>query len=61
MSVSSPEDGKRFSFRNGVFYSYFEFRAMDKAHRLGDSNKIWTSGCSTAFVSNISHSNGYYA
>jgi hypothetical protein len=36
VSLPSPEDGKRSSFRN-VFSTYFEFRTMDKSHKPGDS------------------------
>jgi hypothetical protein len=32
MQADSQEDGNRSSFRNVVFYSYLEFRAMDKVH-----------------------------
>jgi hypothetical protein len=37
VSLRSPEDGNRSSFRNVVFYSYLEFRTMDKAHKLSNS------------------------
>jgi hypothetical protein len=32
-----PEDGNRSSFRNAVFYSYLEFRIMDKVQKPSDS------------------------
>jgi hypothetical protein len=33
----SPEDGNKCSFRNIMFFSYLEFRTMDKIQKLGDS------------------------
>jgi hypothetical protein len=37
VSLSTPEDGNRFSFRNNVFSSYIEFRTMDNIHKPSDS------------------------
>jgi hypothetical protein len=37
ISVSSPEDGNGSSFRNAVFPSYLEFRAMGKIQKTNDS------------------------
>jgi hypothetical protein len=40
VSLSSPEDGKRSSFRNFMFSSYLEFFTMDKVHKpSGFENK----------------------
>jgi hypothetical protein len=35
--LASPEDGNRFSFRNVVFSSCFEYGTMDKDHKASDS------------------------
>jgi hypothetical protein len=37
VSLLSPEDGNRPSFRNVVFSSYLEFQTIDKMHKLRDS------------------------
>jgi hypothetical protein len=37
VSLPSPEDGDRSSFRNVVFSRYLEFRTMDEAHKPSDS------------------------
>jgi hypothetical protein len=39
VSLTSPEDGNRSSFRNVVFYSYLEFFAMDKVQKPSDPGK----------------------
>jgi hypothetical protein len=36
ISLPSPEDGNRSSFRNVVFSRYLEFRTMDKVHKPSD-------------------------
>jgi hypothetical protein len=38
-SLPSPEDGNRSSFRNAVFSSYLEFRALDKGEKPSDSEE----------------------
>jgi hypothetical protein len=38
VSLSSPEGGNRFSFRNIVFSTYSEFQMMDRVHELCDSD-----------------------
>jgi hypothetical protein len=35
--LTLPEDGNRPGFRNSVFYSYVEFRKMDKVHSPSNS------------------------
>jgi hypothetical protein len=37
VSLPSPEDENKSSFRNVVFFSYLEFRTMDKVHNASDS------------------------
>jgi hypothetical protein len=37
VSLLTPEDGNRPSFRNAVFSSHVEFRTMDKFHKPSDS------------------------
>jgi hypothetical protein len=37
VSLPSPEGGNRPIFRNGVLYSYLEFRTMDKVQKPSDS------------------------
>jgi hypothetical protein len=38
VSLPSPEEGNRSSFRNVVFYSYLEFRTMNKVQKPSDSD-----------------------
>jgi hypothetical protein len=39
---SSPEEGKRFNFRNVVFSSHLEFRTMVKVQNPSDSEHYFT-------------------
>jgi hypothetical protein len=43
VSLSSPDDGNRSSFRNLVFSSYLEFRTIDKVHNPSYSECYTTS------------------
>jgi hypothetical protein len=38
LSLPSPEDGNRYSFRNVVFSRYLEFRTLDEVHKLSYSH-----------------------
>jgi hypothetical protein len=49
LSLSSPEDGKRSSFRNIAFYSYLEFRTMDAVHKLSDSENLYVFDIARAY------------
>jgi hypothetical protein len=50
LSFPSPEDGNRYSFRNVVFYSYLEFRTMDKDQKSSDSEDYWSLCCLKDFT-----------
>jgi hypothetical protein len=39
ISLPSPEDGNRFSFRNAVFSSYLKFRKTDKVYKPNESGE----------------------
>jgi hypothetical protein len=36
VSLTSPTDGNRYSFRNGVLSTYLEVRTTNKVHKLSD-------------------------
>jgi hypothetical protein len=42
VSLHSPEDGNKSSFRNVVFFSYLEFWTLDKVHTPSDSKGFLT-------------------
>jgi hypothetical protein len=41
VSLCSPADGNRSSFRNVDFFSYLEFRAMDEVQEPSDSGDLF--------------------
>jgi hypothetical protein len=46
-NITSPEDGNRSSFRNAVFSSFLQFRAMHKAPKPSDSECYTPSSISS--------------